>query len=299
MDERIHDRRVGMFVGILCGLSFGTASILIRLLPTISSVSIVFMRLLIAFTFLFFLLFMRRKIHKLLNFFRSYPKKAIFMGSLLGLHFLTFTQSVKDTTVLAATILVNTVPIQTLLIGLIFFRLKATKQEVMAILFGFLGATFIFTPNIQGGWGRLIGDLEALIAATFVALYTNIGREVRQKKDTNLIMVSNFLFGTLTTLFIAYLTPLASSFHIPWDPFSLCILLLLGIIPTAIGHSLFIASVKVLKPHEIATLALLEPASATILAWFLFEESPSLFSLIGGGLIGFALYLLFKQNKSE
>jgi len=67
----------------------------------------------------------------------------------------------------------------------------------------------------------------------------------------------------------------------------------LGILPTAVGHTLYIVSVKVLKSYEAATLALLEPVSASLLAVILFNEVPGINSIIGSILIATAIILLF------
>lgn len=290
-------RKVGLAIGILCGFSFGTASILIRFLSSLHSVTIVFMRFIIAFLILFSFLFLNENMGDLLKFLQTHTKIGVIMGVLLSLHFITFTQAVKTTTIMAATILVNTVPIQTAILGSIFFDLKVTKSEIIAITLGFTGVSIIFFSGIEFK-GSLLGNLEALIAATFVALYTNFGREIREKQTTETVMTSNFLFGSITTPIISFLVPVIPPIQLSYTPYTLSLLLLLGLIPTAIGHSLFIASVRVLKPHEIATLALLEPASATVLALILFNEIPSLTSLGGAVLIGIAVYILFIKRST-
>ncbi|MGQ4893994.1 MAG: EamA family transporter [Candidatus Njordarchaeia archaeon] len=62
-------------------------------------------------------------------------------------------------------------------------------------------------------------------------------------------------------------------------------LILLALLPTAIGYTLYLRSLKDLKPYETQILALLEPIVATILGIFLFKEYPPITSVISGGLV--------------
>jgi drug/metabolite transporter (DMT)-like permease len=62
-------------------------------------------------------------------------------------------------------------------------------------------------------------------------------------------------------------------------------LALLGVFCTGLAHSLFVASLRVLKARTAAVVFAMEPVYGILFAWLLFSEMPSLRILGGGALI--------------
>ena len=60
---------------------------------------------------------------------------------------------------------------------------------------------------------------------------------------------------------------------------------LLGVFCTGLAHSLFVASLAVIKARTAAVVFALEPVYGISVAWLLFNENPSLRMLLGGALI--------------
>ncbi|WP_148050311.1 DMT family transporter, partial [Pseudomonas frederiksbergensis] len=60
---------------------------------------------------------------------------------------------------------------------------------------------------------------------------------------------------------------------------------LLGVFCTGVAHSLFVASLAVIKARTASVVFALEPVYGITLAWLLFDENPTLRMLIGGALI--------------
>lgn len=54
---------------------------------------------------------------------------------------------------------------------------------------------------------------------------------------------------------------------------------------TGLAHSLFVASLKVLKARTTAVIFALEPVYGITIAWWLFNEQPTARMLVGGALI--------------
>ena len=284
-------RSFALLIGITAGFSFGTAAIFIRFLPNLDSNTIAFARLFIGFWALLLLLSFRKQASLLFKFIKTWNYKQILMGVLLGLHFIFFVASVKHTTVLHATIFVNTAPIQALIVSALLFKVRPSRRDIVAILLGFSGIIVITLSEAANPTGNIVGDLEAVLAAFFEAFYLNIGADLRKKFNTDVIMASNFLLGSLIVFLYAF--PVQGGIQLSLTLYEVIVLLALGLIPTALGHSLYVASVKSLKPYETATMALLEPISASILALILFSEIPSVISIFGSALIAIAILLLF------
>lgn len=285
------ERMLGLVMGIMAGVFFGLVAIFVRFLPQVDNVSIAFVRLFIGFWSLLLILYFKREIKQFFRLVKDYGWKHVVLGILLALHFIFYIASIKHTTILHAAIFVNTTPIQSLVFTTLIFRLKPKRREAIAVILGFIGIIIITLTEITTLGGNIIGDMEAFLAATFEAFYLIIGADLRKKVDARVLMTSNCLLGSIVVFL--YSLPFQSSIHAPLQLNVILILLALGILPTAIGHTLYIASVKVLKPYETATVVLLEPVSASILAVILFNEIPQINSIIGSILIAIAILLLF------
>ena len=76
-------------------------------------------------------------------------------------------------------------------------------------------------------------------------------------------------------------------------------LLMLGLIPTLIGHTAFSYSVKFISPSVIAAIPLGEPIIASTLAMILFNEIITYNVILGGVFIVIGLILLIKNNMGK
>ena len=74
-------------------------------------------------------------------------------------------------------------------------------------------------------------------------------------------------------------------------------LLMLGVIPTLIGHTIFSYSIKFVSPTIIASIPLGEPIIASILAFVLFSEGVASNVFIGGIIIAIGLIFLIRSNN--
>ena len=66
---------------------------------------------------------------------------------------------------------------------------------------------------------------------------------------------------------------------------------LLGIFCTGVAHSLFVASLAVIKARTAAVVFAMEPIYGIAVAWLLFAETPTPRMLLGGVLIIFAIVI--------
>ena len=268
-------------LGIIAGFSFGTASIFIRFIETLSFYDIAFWRLILGATMLIIItLWLNRSDFKKLHHAKNFLVKIFLMGSFLALHFLFFIKSVNDTYILNATILVNTAPIITLLIAWLVKQDVIDLRDILSVLLAFLGIIIIANPTKGLSFGN-IGDLEALLASLFISLYAVIGRSVRKVYgESPLLLASLIYLFALPIVFFAKIFLLQQFVSIPKN-LDLVYVILLALIPTGIGHTFIVYALRGLKGHEVQLFGLLEPITASILALIFFNEIPPITSLIG------------------
>ncbi len=287
-------RKIALFEGILAGAFFGTAAVFIKLIGGVDIFSIAFWRLTIAFLVLGAAILLWRSPFKADLLKRFFPQ-VLFLGVLLGTHFVLFASAVMATPIINATVLVNTTPIWALILSTLISGVKPTRRAILGIVISFLGLSVIaYAETSSPTFGlNLKGDLEALLAAVVEALYLSWGRATRRKVPILSLMLFIYMLSALAVLAASVAMssgPLFSAMS--WE--AVPVLVGLGVLPTAVAHSLYFSSLSGLKSFETATLALLEPLAATLLGIILFVEIPSALFILGavfvlGGIVSVAL----------
>lgn len=277
------NRRTALTEGLIAGALFGTSSIFIRLLTVLSVSSLAFWRLIIASAVLVGITLVLRESFNL-----SMVKKNIrqisILGIFLGLHIVLYISAVKNTTILNATVLVNTAPIFSMLVSTFQFNLKPHRLAVIGLTTSFLGAGLIAYADASSPLTiHLIGDFEALLAAVAEAFYLNYGRETRTKMPLLSQVIPIYLVSAFIIGFLCILTRIPIT--LPQQPNMILFLLGFGILPTALGHTLYYSSLSNLKSFETSTLALLEPIGATLLGIALFGQIPGALFVLGAILV--------------
>ncbi len=268
----------------MAGILFGTSSIFIRLLDVLSVSSLAFWRLIIASAVLVGTTLVLRESFEL-RVVKENIKQVSILGIFLGLHMVLYISAVKNTTILNATVLVNTAPVFSVLLSTFHFNIKPSRLAVIGLATSFLGAGLIAYADAFPSPLKIhvIGDLEALLAAVAEAFYLNYGRETRNKMSLLSQVIPIYLVSAVIIGFLGLLT--RTPLTLPQQPNMMLFLLGLGIIPTALGHTFYYSSLSNLKSFETATLALLEPIGATILGVALFGEIPTALFVLGAVLV--------------
>lgn len=271
------------------GALFGTASIFIRFLPMLDAATIGFYRLMMAAAFLAvikYVLFRPNTLELV-----SHLKHSVPLGILLGLHFIFFISAVKNTTVMNATTLVNTTPIFAMIISLAFFGIRPTFTALVGLFVSFAGTFLIALSTASLIPGNLRGDLEALVAALFWALYLNLGKPLREK------VYLPFIYIVAAGLMFLVICVSGNNLYVP-NLSEFAVLVALALLPTALGHTLHFYSLKGLTPSQAATSALLEPVVASSLAALLFSEVPHPIFVVGAIATILGIFLVSKETTS-
>jgi len=296
-------RKLALTEGMAAGILFGTAAIFIRFLQGLDAFSIAFWRIVIACLALTAILIVAKRPFSLILV-RKNAKELFILSFFLGLHFIFFVSAVKDTTILNATVLVNTSPIFSMLVSSFLFKLKPSRLALAGLTVSFIGVCIIaFAETITGSTGvqsgafssSLIGDLEAVLAALVEAFYLNYGRKLRSEMS---ILTAVLPMYVLTAIVIGVIgLPVTQRIPaLPSRPEFILPLLGLGIFPTAIAHTLYFSSLSNLKSFETATMALIEPIGATFLGMALFQEIPAPLFGFGATLTLLGILFVVKQK---
>ena len=300
---RVRTRRLALTEGIAAGVLFGTAAVFIRFLQNLDAFSIAFWRLVIACLILAIILIV---LGKRFNFkiVRKNFKELFILSVFLALHFIFFISAVKDTTILNATVLVNTTPIFSMFVSTFLFHTKPSRFAIVGLTISFIGVLIIvcgktMTANADAHpqvFSSLRGDLAAVLAALVEAFYLNYGRKIRKQMDIIPTMLPIYVL-TAAILGILSIPATKQLVTLPTEAAIILPIVGLGILPTAVAHTLYFSSLSNLKSFETATMALLEPIGATILGIILFQEVPALLFVFGAALILLGIFFVVKEKN--
>ena len=214
-------------------------------------------------------------------------------GLCLALHFLTWFESLKWTSLAVSTVLVSTEAIFTALGFALFLKGRIPPLGRAAILLAFAGSAVL---ALAGGAGQavLYGNLLALASAVFVSVYTLIGSVQRAALSTTVYTFLTYLacLAALLVMALASHTPLVG-----YGGQEILIGLALAVLCTLMGHSLFSWCLKFLSPAYVSAVKLCEPVVSGLLAVPLFGEIPTLLQL-GGMALVLCSVLLYTRAES-
>jgi len=197
---------------------------------------------------------------------------------LLGGHWLTFFVAVKVAGVGIATLGFASFPAFTLMLEGLLFRERTRPIEFAMVAMVCLGLLLV-TPEFDLGSEATIGLLYGVLSGLLFALLSLLNRAVTVGVDpvqAALWQNAAIMLGLLPFAWSAI--PAIPAADWLW-------LALLGVLCTGLAHSLFVASLRVLKARTTSVIFALEPVYGIAIAWWLFNEQPTLSMLVGGVLI--------------
>jgi drug/metabolite transporter (DMT)-like permease len=218
-------------------------------------------------------------------------------GILLAFHFILWFESLNFTSVASSTVLVTLQPLFAFIGTYIFFKEKLSSKAIISGLIAVVGSVLISWGDFRISGSALFGDFLALIACALITGYLLFGQTVRQRLSLVTYTFVVYLISSVT-LFIYILT--ANQPLYPYIPSDWVYFILLALVPTLLGHTLFNWSLKWISTSTISMAILFEPVGATILAYFLLDEQ-TVWSQVVGGLIvivGISLFVI-DERKGE
>lgn len=212
-------------------------------------------------------------------------------GILLGGHWLTFFMAVKISGVGIATLGFASFPAFTLLLEGLLFRERTRAVEFASVALVCIGLLLV-APDFNLGNQATIGLLYGVLSGLLFALLSLLNRAITRGVDpVHAALWQNLAIGFGLLPFCAFAIPQVAPLDWLW-------LALLGVLCTGLAHSLFVASLRVLKARTTSVIFALEPVYGIAFAWWLFAERPTPSMLMGGALIILASVLISRSQTT-
>ena len=202
----------------------------------------------------------------------------IFSGTLLTLHWVTYFFALQWSGVAIGMLSMFTFPIMTVFLEPLFFK---TKFHPIHLMFGalILIGIYLLVPSFNYENVQTKGLFMGLFSALAYAFRNLIIKKNVQKFNGSLLMF--YQMGITIILLFPVLM------FYPLDTFTTQIpyLLFLGLVTTAIGHTLFLNCLTYFTVSTASIMNSIQPIFGIIIAFFFLNETPPASSLIGGGII--------------
>jgi drug/metabolite transporter (DMT)-like permease len=206
---------------------------------------------------------------------------ALASGLCLGLHFSTWTPSLTMTSVASATAFAATQPIFAAFIA----RLRGehvARRAWLGIVVAVLGVVALSGVDLHVSLHAFVGDLSALAAAVFAAVYVTLGSKVRQ--TVSLTPYATVCYGT-ASLTLAAMAGLFGQHLLGFGGDAWLKILALTAGAQLMGHTMFNRALKTTSATVVSVVILLEVPIAAVIAAVWLGQVPSLWALPGALLI--------------
>lgn len=197
---------------------------------------------------------------------------------LMGAHWITYFYALKLSNVAIGMLSIFTFPVMIALLEPLFSK---TKLDPIHIVLGFivLIGVYILAPDFDLESSQLQGILFGLISALCYALRILILKgHVAQYNGTMLMFYQVAIIAVILAPVLYFMDTSNMTTQYPY-------VILLALMTTAIGHTMFVNSLKYFKASTASIIGSAQPIFGIIIAFIFLKEIPTIHTFVGGTLI--------------
>ncbi|ARV09891.1 EamA family transporter [Winogradskyella sp. PC-19] len=206
-------------------------------------------------------------------------RRTFFIGAvLMGAHWITYFISLKLSNVAIGMLSIFTFPVIIALLEPLFSK---SKLDPIHIVLGLMVLTgiYILAPEFNLESSQLQGVLFGVLSAFCYALRILILKgEVKKYNSTMLMFYQVAIIAILLVPILFFESTVNIKTQYPY-------VIILALLTTAIGHTMFVNSLKYFKASTASIIGSLQPIFGIIIAFLFLNEIPTLNTFFGGSLI--------------
>lgn len=213
-------------------------------------------------------------------------------GIVMGIHWTMFFKSIQVSSVAIGTITFATFPLFVTFIEPLIYKEKLRPSNIIISLVMIAGVV-ITVPEFSLSNTTSVGVLWGMGGAATYAILSLMNRYFSSKYSGRQVCL--YEQGTATVFLLPFAVSAAGT--ITFTITEVCAVIFLGVVCTALGHSLFVGSLRSVKVHTAGIVSGMETVYSIVFAMILLGQMISGRELIGGIIIlGASLY---KSIKSQ
>ena len=196
-------------------------------------------------------------------------------GAFLGAHWITYFYSLKLSNVAIAMLSLYTFPVMTALLEPILLKRKLLRVHILLGLIVLFGI-YLIAPSTNMENQYFYGICLGLLSAFFYSL-----RNILLKRNAENYNQTAIMFTQLAVVSVLLLPTIGYLNNSDVIDFLIPVILL-AVLTTAIGHTLFVSSLKKFSITSASLISSMQPVYGIILAFIFLSESPRLNTILGG-----------------
>lgn len=289
----------GYIMILIAGFCWGALGLFVKelLVYGLNPMNIAFLRIFVGFIILFvYMVICKRELFKI-------DKKGLFHTAVLGFASqacfnICYSYAIEKTTISTAVVLLYTAPLFTTVCSMWVFKEKITYGKFALLILCITGSFFTVTGGIIHGLKiNFIGVLSGLGAGLTYGLMPILGKRLMEEHNQWTILLYSFLFGSL------FLIPVSNPIEIFYIPFNFrmfCLIIALGLIPTALSYICYFKGLtKGVTPSKASVISTIELIVAVLISFSLYHEHIGFVKIIGIFLVLMAVILIQKESVGE
>ncbi len=297
------DHFKGVVYAIIAALMWGVLAIALKVsLNVLPSISIVWVRFIIAFLLMFVFHLVKRPQAFLI--FKRPPLKLIIASLCLVLNYFGFMKGVEYTTTSSAQVFIQLGPVLFALAGIFIFREKINWKHITGFLILLAGLSLFYRDHLHAITNQSqysLGILWLVIASASWAMYAVLQKELIQTVSIN--QLNLFIFG-FNAFIISPFTSYEGFVHLSFSSWML--MLFLGI-NTLVAYGAIAMAFRHLEANKVSVIITMNPIITFLLLYvltnmqvtWLKSEHLSVISIVGAviALMGASFVIIFTRKK--
>lgn len=278
---------------IFLGCVWGSSFLLMKLgLKGVNPVQMGSLRILFAAAFLIIVGF--KQISKIPLYKWKYIALTSMFGTFLPVYLFAVALSKIDGSV--SSILNSLTPLNTLLVGILLFKLDVQRRQIFGVVIGFVGCVLlVLFGDGENTTENYYYALLVVLASIFYGINVNLIKKYLSDLKPLTISTGNFIVMLFPALLVLYFSDFFEIANEPKVVTSLGYIAILGIVGTGLSNILFFKLIQLSSPVFASSVTYLIPVVAILLGYFVMNETLNVVQGIGASVVLLGVYFSSKK----
>ena len=278
---------------IFLGCVWGSSFLLMKLgLQGVNPIQMGSLRILFAAAFLILVGF--RQIPKIPLHKWKYIALTSMFGTFLPVYLFAVALSKIDGSI--SSILNSLTPLNTLIVGILFFKMDIQRRQIFGVIIGFVGCVLlVLFGDGENTTENYYYALLIVLASVFYGINVNLIKKYLSDLKPLTISTGNFIVMMFPALIVLYFSDFFEVASEPKVMISLGYIAILGIVGTGFSNILFFKLIQMSSPVFASSVTYLIPVVAILLGYFVMNETLTLIQGIGALVVLLGVYFSSKK----
>ncbi|MFH1174503.1 MAG: DMT family transporter [archaeon] len=274
---------------LIAQLLFGFIPIVVRFGSGIGSFSLAFFRILItALALGAFFLLARQTFAP----FKEERGRLLLFGAVHGFIILGYFLAIQHLSIANAVLLLYSASIWMVVFSWLLLKEKLTARTITALCIALAGVVLVLDPSQMFSFNNVLGSVAGLLAGVGFGWVYVASKQFKTYDKVSLTFWQNLIA-------LPFLLPFLLFIPLQFKTADIGLLLILGVVCTALPFILIFKSLEKLSGQKAGVLILLDILFPVVFAILFFKELPSLMAILGGLLIIGGVLLVTLEKKQE